>query len=771
MAGATIPRAPSERGVDRFAFSRIHGFTNRLQALIDLLVAEMAPRHRRVRTAVRMAFIASFGAGVMAACHVESILGPYIVWSLVSGAGPMMNFAEATGFTIAAAVMVGLSFLLAGIFAETPWLMVPFVGVLIAALTYSMPSSKFGSPGLVLKVITLDTFYDIVFRPADFGYGIAATFGGAALAFAIIALFDTWLWPNPAETILLESVAESLERIRRRLLALGDSYLDPGGRIKPPSVPPISAMPTQLELLKRTASEGVSAYRHAILLSSITRTERLHNEVDRMTIVALEDAPREVRGILRRELSDAIAAVAAALDELARLMPHEIPVGPDLPPPPAATHIKPVMNALDTATLAARPGYISRVPAGEVVNLAAFIAGLTRMAELLDRRLDQPPASELSAARAGGWFELPPYNPAMIRYSIKLGLATMLGYVIGVASHHSELNTILTTVIITGLPTYGAAVHKMILRLVGSAIGGMVALLTITLITPNFETLPVYVLAFFLVSFVSAYAGGSSGRIAYAGSQIGTAFVLTFAGLSPSEAIDTPLYRVWSILLGVMIVAVVFFSIWPEYSSDSMLPRLRKALRDTLDLVPGTAVAASEASIDATSSEISQTLFELLGVVDDARLEGARSRIDPAAVVDACGTLRRIAHRLGRLDAERLEHPLPPLAPASAALYETFLAAFRARGARWLNFLLGPDALNSPRAAAVAASFTHDELTRPLQELNDRISADQFAEVGQWTLEQRRGLLAELQSFHRITELAAELDGHMAHVPRLALAA
>ena len=41
-------------------------------------------------------------------------------------------------------------------------------------------------------------------------------------------------------------------------------------------------------------------------------------------------------------------------------------------------------------------------------------------------------------------------------------------YVVGIVTHRSDLSTILTTVLITALPTYGAALRKMILRIVGA---------------------------------------------------------------------------------------------------------------------------------------------------------------------------------------------------------------------------------------------------------------------------------------------------------------
>jgi multidrug resistance protein MdtO len=113
----------------------------------------------------------------------------------------------------------------------------------------------------------------------------------------------------------------------------------------------------------------------------------------------------------------------------------------------------------------------------------------------------------------------------------------------------------------------------MILRIVGALIGGAVSLLAIIIVTPNFETLPAYLLAVFIVFYVSAYSSLASGRVAYAGKQIGTTFALVFAGLSPALDVYEPLWRIWGILLGTLVVAIVTLLYWwPEYAGDSLLP-------------------------------------------------------------------------------------------------------------------------------------------------------------------------------------------------------
>ena len=90
------------------------------------------------------------------------------------------------------------------------------------------------------------------------------------------------------------------------------------------------------------------------------------------------------------------------------------------------------------------------------------------------------------------------------------------------ASHRSELGVIVWTTMIAGLRTYGATLRKMILRIAGGSDRRSpgfadhdrgVAKLRICSAS--------YLLAFFVVLFVAAYVGLSSGRLAYAGQQAG----------------------------------------------------------------------------------------------------------------------------------------------------------------------------------------------------------------------------------------------------------
>ena len=134
----------------------------------------------------------------------------------------------------------------------------------------------------------------------------------------------------------------------------------------------------------------------------------------------------------------------------------------------------------------------------------------------------------------------------------------------------------------------------MYLRIAGAVIGGTVSLLVIIIVSPNFESLPTYMLAAFAVFFPFAYASLGNARMSYAGKQMGVIFSLVFVGLSPSVNIYEPLWRIWGVLLGDFVVATVFFTLWPEYAGNSLLPRLKKVIANSLALAPGGSASTSE---------------------------------------------------------------------------------------------------------------------------------------------------------------------------------
>jgi uncharacterized membrane protein YccC len=555
----------------------------------------------------------------------------------------------------------------------------------------------------------------------------------------------------------------------------------------------------------------VSDHRRAILLAAITRVARIDLEVNRLIVAAREHVPRELRAMLRDEIQVTVDAIAYVLSEIALEFPTQIIVGVDLPPPASRLRARSAMDALSARITRLRPTYSGHASAAEIENLATFTDSLATLTAHIERLLDEPPQPPPSN-HAGSSSPVAP-DPVMLLFSLKVGLCVVLGYVIGVITQRADLSTILTTVLITALPTYGAAFRKMVLRIVGAIIGGAVSLLAIIIVTPNFETLSAYLLTVFIVFYLSAYCSLTSGRVAYAGKQIGTTFALVVAGLSPAIDIYEPLWRIWGILLGTFIVAIVTLILWPEYAGDSLLPRLRKVIRETLALAPGGSAAGSEEGIQQANSETMRVLAEILEVADDAQVEGRTAVVNHNAIVEAAGSLRRIANRLASISTGRIVAPPPapapspdpadkpalasittahidppalPLDPETESARQAVLDAICQQLQSWLDFFSSDESLSALAAQAIARAHLSDDsdiggpignvdsssarasgasLGRPLERFGSRLEERQFARIEAWTSDQRRAILSELQSMRRLEYLLSQLNRWLAQIP------
>ncbi len=739
-----------------------------VERLGSLVVRELAPSPRKFRIALRMTTIGTVGAALIAACHVNNELGTYLVWLLV-GAGPMMSVRRAAMLLALLGIAAAGSVVMARVLAETPWLMLPYVFIMLAWSTYLGNIVKLGAGLLLVQVVALNIYYLVEFTPGGIGWFASGAFSGSTIALGVVVVFDNWLWPERGEMLLMESLGESVGRVRRRLRGASAYYLGFGGAAPPSLPPPTTDLPRHMALLDQAVVEGLDAYRHAILVAMITRAARISLEVDRLMIAARERLPSHIRDLLQVEIQAAVDAVADVLDEIASELPKQISVGVDSPPPPSRIRARRAMDELSARIIEVRSKYIGHVKAAEIANLAAFTDSLATVTGYIERLLDGPPSAGtranpnvVSRNQARG------IDQKLLLYSLKVGLCGVIGYVIGLLSQHVELSTILTTVLITALPSYGAAFRKMVLRIVGSALGGVVCLLTIIIVSPNFETLPAYLIAIFLIFYLSAYSSLSSGRIAYAGKQIGTTFALVFAGLSPSLDIYAPLWRIWAILLGSLVVAVIALILWPQYAGDSLLPRLRQVIADTLALAPGGAASTSEDTINQVNSETMRILAQMLEIADDAQMEGRTSKVNHNAIVEAAGTLRRIANRLASISSSRIVDPTPPLDEKTEAAREAALGNIQHQLKRWLDFFSGPESLTAGAAQALARKQLSSPVEDPLTLFGSRLEENEFERIKFWTLDQRRGVLAELNSLRRIAVLLSDLNASLARIPGMA---
>ncbi len=741
---------------------------DRLEALV---ARELAPSARKIRTALRISTIVTIAIGLDASCHINSQLGAVIVW-LLAGAGPMMSIRKALAWQIAVMLALITSVVMARAFAETPWLMLPFVFVWISFSTYVGATRKLGAGLLVIQIVCLITFYGVVFGPEEIGWNAAASFDGSAIAFGVIVLFDNWLWPDPGEPMLIGFLVASGARSRSQLLEASNFFLA-GESVPRPQLPaPTSDLPGHMALLDQAMAEGASEYRRAILLAAITRAARVSLEVDRIVTTARENLSREIRTMVPGEIQRAVNAIAGALDEISHKLPAHIIAGADELAPATRTQVRLAMDTLAARVIEIRPAYIGKASSAEIGNFAEFIDSLAVLAGHIERPLDEPPRPSTTNPSNSA---VPPISAvprssasadrAVVRYCLKVGLCTEVGYTIGLITQRPDLFIILVTVLTTATPTYGATLHKMYLRIAGAIIGGAVSLLAIIVVPPNFESLPAYMLAAFAVFYPFAYSSLGNARMSYAGKQMGIIFSLVFVGLSPSVDIYEPLWRIWGLLLGDFVVAMVFFSLWPEYAGDSLLPRLQKVIANTIALAPGGPASTSEDQILKTNSETMRVLTEFLEIAEDARMEGRTCAVYHDRIVEAAGTLRRISNRLSSIASARVLTQMPQLDDVAESVRERVFNTIRGQLTSWLDFFSGAESFSASAARAIAQKHSADELAEPLNEFSSLLQENGLARLASWPLEPRRTMLAESESMRRLELLLSELNQYLSDVP------
>lgn len=694
----------------------------------------------------------------MAAMHIDSELGIYLLWSIISAPAAMML--PANGAMLIAVTGIGLaaSVPLAGALVEAPWMLVTFFAVAAAVSTYLLSDAQLTNGWRMVQIFILGSFWVVVFDPKGFGWSVGYAFSAALVGFSFIMLFDNVLWPDPAERLLLRLLAAAAEKTRKRLAAVGRGYLEPAGASALPRPSLEGAMSAHLALLSRADRENLSPLRHARLLAAVSISERMRIEVERLFSIAREPLPHRIREMFKPQLWAILEAIDAALVIDEGLLAGGLDQVEDTMPD-AAGPIYSMLEAYNRRVAELHPQFIVDARPDELSNVSAFVLGLQRIARLFIRTPIPLRAAARKAARPDSSPAGSRRDPAHVRYCLKLAAAVALGFVAGVTTQRGDLTTILWTVMITGLPTYGASMRKMILRFVGAALGGILGLAAIIAVSPNFETVVTYMSVVFIALVPCAYLGLSGGRLAYPGKQAAVTFCLLFVGLSPSVREYEALWRLWGVLLGVIVVAVVFILLWPEYAGESMVPRMEKMLEMILFLMPHGGRGASERQIESIEMDCSRTLSELLAIADDARIEGGRSGFDPDAVVEAVGTLRRIAHRLGSVAAGRNSQETPVLPPQLESARDAIESALHAHFEACLDYI--------KRRAAGGGTLRawNEEAARALLDnLQEQIAANNFSAVSSWPLGPRRVLLADIETYRRLVVLAGELSEQLSRI-------
>jgi multidrug resistance protein MdtO len=168
-----------------------------------------------------------------------------------------------------------------------------------------------------------------------------------------------------------------------------------------------------------------------------------------------------------------------------------------------------------------------------------------------------------------------------IAFALKISLCATICYIIVRAVGWSGISTAVLTVLIAGLSTSGAIKQKLIFRLAGSAIGGLIlGIGSMVFLFPHMDSITPLVLLVGGVAMLSAW--WAAGRqFSYVGLQIAFSFYLVaFEGFSAPTELAPARDRFMGILLALVVMAFVFDLLWPVRTVTAMRAALSSMLQN-----------------------------------------------------------------------------------------------------------------------------------------------------------------------------------------------
>ncbi|WP_420236108.1 FUSC family protein [Telmatobacter bradus] len=150
-------------------------------------------------------------------------------------------------------------------------------------------------------------------------------------------------------------------------------------------------------------------------------------------------------------------------------------------------------------------------------------------------------------------------NPEYTLYAFKVSLCATLCNVIYNALAWPGIATAVTTVLVAGLSTSGATNQKLIFRLLGSTLGGVICGLgCIIFVFPYADSALPFLLSIALVTFIAAWVSRSP-HFGYIGLQIAFSFYLTvLTDFSAPTQMSPARDRMMGILLAIIVMLLVF---------------------------------------------------------------------------------------------------------------------------------------------------------------------------------------------------------------------
>ena len=167
-----------------------------------------------------------------------------------------------------------------------------------------------------------------------------------------------------------------------------------------------------------------------------------------------------------------------------------------------------------------------------------------------------------------------------IAFGLKISLCATVCYIVYNAVDWPGISTAVITVMVTGLSSSGAIKQRLLFRLLGSIVGGLIlGIGAISLLFPHMDSITSLVILIGLVAFIGAWIA-SGPRFNYVGLQLVFAFYLVaFEDLSAPTELAPARDRFVGILLALLVMWFVFDQIWPVRTVTVMRQSLAGVLK------------------------------------------------------------------------------------------------------------------------------------------------------------------------------------------------
>jgi len=523
-------------------------FSAQANRVLEFLRDELKPTPRRWRATLRITLACVVASWPVMAFHLHVPLLVMILMFLLTKEETTTTLLGTVLGIIGVTIGSGLLLLTYICFADLTWLRVLLVPAFIAMglyfnriLTVGPLGSALGVP-LALGMIVPDVIPSTEFLTRFPFYFWWAAVLGLSVNLAVQYLLN----PERAQSVLIRGLTSRLEAVEAVLLGLAGE----------PSRRPTSSLGT-------LAIEGAAEQLHLLKLASAAEPFlKKHHEKIAIQVI----------------LVDRLVTAAAVLEEQGIQLADEALVT-------RLRRIAAVVVAWRDAILQRHwprfPEPVEEVP--HVAGIPPMLLEMERVLHLLSISEKDTP-EELKAfpmAPKGGAFVADAFkNPAYIHFAIKGALASFICYLIFTLSAYQGIYTSVVTCIVCSLSTIGASAQKGILRFAGSAIGGVLGVITLTCIFPYLDSIAGFWLPFAAVTGLAAYVTFGGPSISYGGYQIGLAFYkCVLQSYGPYTELRVVRDRLIGIALGLTVFGLISNWLWPVKALENTRAKLASALR------------------------------------------------------------------------------------------------------------------------------------------------------------------------------------------------